>query len=98
MNDPQPARPRRALLAAGILGGVGTAIFFVVGVQPGYLFELDKRMNADAYCPTPLGSETSFDQECAEEIVVRGPLYLGRWALAVSFILGFASIVNGMES
>jgi hypothetical protein len=47
MDDLQPARRRRALLAAAILVGVGAAFFFLVGVEPGYLFELDNRMNAD---------------------------------------------------
>jgi hypothetical protein len=92
MHDSQPRR-RRALLTGGILAGVGAASFFLVGLEPGYLFELDNRMNAHVYCPTPFDSEASFDQECALAIVRRGPLYLGRWALAASFILGVASIV-----
>ena len=93
MHDSHLARRRRALLTGGILAGVGAVSLFLVGLWPGYLFELDNRMNAAVYCPTPFGSEASFDQECAVAIVRRGPLYLGRWALAASFILGAASIV-----
>ena len=86
------------MLIGGILMGVGAASFFLVGLAPGYLFELENRMNADAYCPTPFGSEASFGEECAVAIVRRGPLYLGRRALAASFVLGVASIVMVWEA
>jgi hypothetical protein len=71
-----------------------SVLFFVVGLAPGYLFELTDEIDAAERCPEPVPTEQGWDGECVARIVERGPLYLGGGALAVSFTLGFAAILG----
>jgi hypothetical protein len=90
---PKPSRvePEVAFLASFFVG----LIFFVVGLFPAYVFEVDGRMDASERCPPPSASiELSYDPACAAALVARGPLYLGRGALALSFVLGAVAIAN----
>lgn len=82
-------RLNTALLVAT---GVGSAVLFLVGLLPGYVFELDGYMNATERCPAEVVSEQSYDAVCARELVARGPLYLGKGYLAASFALGAVAI------
>jgi hypothetical protein len=77
------------------VAGLATSsvLFFVVGLAPGYLFELTDEIDAAERCPEPAPTEQGWDGECVARIVERGPLYLRGGALAVSFALGFAAIL-----
>jgi hypothetical protein len=93
-DDAQPRVQRYRLRFAAFAAGIGAAAFFMLGAAPGYSFELDGHIDASRFCPAPPSSETSWDHDCAMSIVARGPLYLGKESLTVSFVLGLASIVS----
>ena len=68
---------------------------FVIGVIPGYMFELELTINDVAdRCPAGGRTEGGFDCDCAERLIHHGPLFLGVHELSASFVLGLGSLVG----
>jgi hypothetical protein len=63
-------------------------VLFFWGLGPGYNYELDYRIDETARCPEAVASAQGYHAECIAELIEHGPLYLGKEALAVSFIAG----------
>jgi hypothetical protein len=94
MRDPR--RPRAPIAAFAIVVSVSA---FLVGIYPTY--RLEAEMDIDAYerCPRAVETAEGWDEKCVQELIARGPLYLGRVALAVSFVAGAMAIwILGAEA
>ncbi|MGH7540567.1 MAG: hypothetical protein ACRELC_06185 [Gemmatimonadota bacterium] len=87
---PSRVEPEVAFLVTFFVG----VVLFLVGIFPGFVFEMDRRMDASRRCPPIDGSlEPGHDPGCVAAIVARGPLYLGRGPLVASFLLGSIAVV-----
>jgi hypothetical protein len=72
-----------------------SAILFMWGLAPGYLFELEGQLSAPSErCPEVVRTGQGYDAECVAELIERGPLYLGKEALVGSFVAGLAAIAG----
>ena len=73
--------------------GLAAAVLFGAGLVPGYLFEMNGGLSNPAErCPEAIPSEEGYDGRCVDEIVARGPLYLGKELLAASFLAGVSAL------
>lgn len=87
---------RRAIGFSLFLGaGFLAFVFLVGGLEPAYRFDRERAIDdIGERCPSPGGSQASFDGDCAAELIRHGPLMLGIGYLAAAFGLGVLSLAG----
>jgi hypothetical protein len=77
-----------------VAAAAGSTAFLLAGLLPAYDFAPDGGVvpNAGERCPEATPTEQGYDVSCVRRLVARGPLYLGKEALAASAALGFGAI------
>jgi hypothetical protein len=75
--------------------GLLAFVFLMSGLEPAYRFETELAIdNIGERCPGPAGSEASFDDDCAREVISHGPLSLAAGYLAAAFGLGVIALAG----